>query len=131
MKKALSIPGGAPPVGPYSPAVVAGGWVWISGQIALDPQTGQLVAGGIEAQTRRAMDNVKALLEAAGSSLEQVVRATVWLVSMEDFAAMNRVYATYFEGAPPARVCVEVSRLPKDAKVEIDAVALSGSGSAG
>lgn len=131
MKKALSVPGGAPPVGPYSPAVVAGGWVWISGQIALDPQTGQLVAGGVEAQTRRALDNVKALLEAAGSSLEQVVRATVWLVSMDDFAAMNRVYATYFEGTPPARVCVEVSRLPKDAQVEIDAVALCGSGGAG
>lgn len=131
MKKAVSIPGGARPVGPYSPAIVANGMVWVSGQIAIDPATGQIASGGVAEQTRRALNNVKGLLEAAGSNLEQVVRATVWLTSMDDFAAMNEVYATYFGATPPARVCIEVSRLPKDASVEIDAVAVVGSGSGG
>ncbi len=110
-------------VGPYSQAVVAGGFAWVSGQIPLDPATGTMVEGEIEDQTRRVLDNLRAVLEAAGSRLERVVRATVYLVDMADFERVNAVYAEYFRKQPPARVCVEVSRLPKGARVEIDAVA--------
>ena len=109
-------------VGPYSQAVVAGGFAWVSGQIPLDPATGEMVEGEIEDQTRRVLDNLRAVLEAAGCRLERVVRATVYLVDMADFERVNAVYAEYFRKQPPARVCVEVSRLPKGARVEIDAV---------
>ncbi len=109
-------------LGPYSQAVVAGGFAWVSGQIPLDPATGTMVEGEIEDQTRRVLDNLRAVLEAAGSRLERVVRATVYLVAMADFERVNAVYAEYFRHPPPARVCVEVSRLPKGARVEIDAV---------
>jgi 2-iminobutanoate/2-iminopropanoate deaminase len=114
-------------IGPYSQAIQAAGLVWVSGQIALDPRTGRLVAGGIEAEARQALSNLRAVLESAGCGLEQVVRATVYLVDLEDFEAVNRVYAEFFADAPPARVCVEVSGLPKGARVEIDAVAAAGS----
>ena len=124
MKKIVSAKNAPGAVGPYSPAIVAGGFVWVSGQIPLDPATGRLVDGGIDEQTRRALTNVRNLLEAAGSGAAHVVRATVYLTSMNDFAAMNEVYAGFFGDNPPARVCVEVSRLPKDARVEIDAVAM-------
>ena len=110
-------------LGPYSQAVVAGGLAWVSGQIPLDPATGTMVEGEIEDQTRRVLDNLRAVLEAAGSRLERVVRATVYLADMADFERVNAVYAEYFRKQPPARVCVEVSRLPKGARVEIDAVA--------
>jgi len=110
-------------VGPYSQAVVAAGWVWVSGQIPLDPATGEMVPGGIEAQTRRALQNLEAVLRAAGSGLDRVIKTTVYLRDLDDFVAMNGVYAGYFGSEPPARACVEVSRLPKDASVEIDAVA--------
>ena len=109
-------------VGPYSQAVVAGGFAWVSGQIPLDPATGTMVEGEIEDQTRRVLDNLRAVLEAAGSRLERVVRATVYLADMADFERVNAVYAEYFRKQPPARVCVEVSGLPKGARVEIDAV---------
>ena len=109
-------------VGPYSQAVVAGGFAWVSGQIPLDPATGTMIEGEIEDQTRRVLDNLRAVLEAAGCRLERVVRATVYLVDMADFERVNAVYAEYFRKQPPARVCVEVSRLPKGARVEIDAV---------
>ena len=99
------------------------GWIWTSGQVALDPETGKMVGSTAAQQADRALRNVKAILEAAGSGLDRVVRATVYLTSMDDFKAVNEVYARYFTGDPPARACVEVSRLPLDALVEIDAIA--------
>jgi 2-iminobutanoate/2-iminopropanoate deaminase len=114
-------------IGPYSQAVVAGGFVHCSGQIALDPATGALVPGDVTAQTERVLENLSAVLAAAGSSLEHVVKCTVYLKSMDDFAAMNAVYGRFFPGtAAPARATVEVARLPKDARVEIDCTALAG-----
>ena len=111
-------------VGPYVQGVVAAGLVWVSGQIPLDPSTGRLVEGGIEEQTRRALANVRAILEAGGTSLDRVVKTTVYLTDLSEFDAMNRVYAGVFGDVRPTRVTVQVSRLPKDASVEIDAVAL-------
>ena len=112
-------------VGPYSQAIVAGGWVWASGQIGLDPESGQLVPGGVGDQARRALANLAAVLEAAGVGADRVVRATVWLTDMDDYAEVNRVYAEFFGERKPSRVCVAVSGLPMGARVEIDAVALS------
>jgi len=111
-------------VGPYSQAISTGPMVFVSGQIPLDPATGIVVNGDIKAQTKRALTSVKEVLTAAGSSMEEVVKVTVFLTSMNDFADMNQVYAEFFGENPPARVCVEVSRLPKDVNVEIDAIAL-------
>lgn len=111
-------------IGPYSQGIIAGGLVFTSGQAALIPGTKTLAEGGIQAQTRQTLDNIKAVLEAAGSSMERVVKVTVFLKNMDEFAAMNEVYATYFPGPPPARSTVEVARLPMDALVEIEAVAL-------
>lgn len=113
-------------VGPYSQAVRAGGWVWVSGQIALDPGSGELVPGGVEAETEQALRNLSCVLEAAGSGADRVVRTTVYLMDMGEFEAVNRVYARWFRGAPPARACVQVGGLPRGARVEIDAVALEG-----
>ena len=116
---------GAPrAVGPYSQAIVAAGFVWVSGQIALDPSTGTLVGPDVEAEARQALRNLKAVLDAAGSGLERVVRATLYLTDMEDFERVNRVWAESFGGDPPARACVEVRRLPRGARVEVDAVAI-------
>lgn len=114
-------------IGPYSQAIDTEHFIFASGQIALDPATGQLVAGDVQDQTRRVLDNVKAVLEAAGSSLERVVKTTVFLTSMTDFTAMNEVYATYFTAAPPARSTIAVAELPRGAAVEIEVIAL-GSG---
>jgi 2-iminobutanoate/2-iminopropanoate deaminase len=111
-------------VGPYSQAIRAGGLVFASGQVALVPSTGELVDGGIEQQTRQALTNLAAVLEAAGTSITRVVRSTVWLTDLGDFERVNAVYAEWFPSEPPARVCVEVSRLPKGSSVEIDAIAL-------
>jgi 2-iminobutanoate/2-iminopropanoate deaminase len=112
------------PVGPYSQAVVAGGFVFASGQIPLDPATGKLVSGEIEAQTERVLDNLRAVLEAAGSSLDQVVRASVYLVDLAVFPRVNAVYARYFGSDPkPARSTVQVAALPLGAQVEIDVIA--------
>jgi 2-iminobutanoate/2-iminopropanoate deaminase len=111
-------------IGPYSQAIATGGFIFASGQIALDPQTGQLVGGDIRAQTRRALENLQAVLNAGGSSLDQVVKTTVFLAHLSDFGAMNEVYAQYFPGAPPARSTVPVPELPRGALVEIEAVAL-------
>ena len=110
-------------VGPYSQAVVAGGLVFCAGQIPLDPATGQLVGGDVQQQTARVMDNLKAVLEAAGSSFERAVKVTIYLADLGDFAAMNAVYATYVPAPPPARSTVQVSRLPRDVRVEIDVIA--------
>ncbi len=110
-------------VGPYSQGVVLDGWVWTCGQVALDPATGEMVGSDAATQADRALRNIEAILKAAGSSLDQVVRATVYLTNMDDFAAVNEVYARYFPEAFPARACVEVSRLPLGALVEIDAIA--------
>jgi 2-iminobutanoate/2-iminopropanoate deaminase len=110
-------------VGPYSQGVAVDGWVWTCGQVALDPASGEIVGEDAAAQADRALRNLEAILQAAGSDLARVVRTTVYLVSMDDFAAVNEVYARFFREAFPARSCVEVSRLPKGALVEIDAVA--------
>lgn len=114
-------------IGPYSQAIVAAGLVHCSGQIALDPRTMTVVPGDVGAQTERVLQNLRAVLKAAGSDLTQVVKCTVYLKSMDDFAAMNAVYGKHFAGdTPPARATVEVARLPKDVLVEIDCVALLG-----
>jgi 2-iminobutanoate/2-iminopropanoate deaminase len=112
-------------IGPYSQAVAAGGLVFCSGQIPLTPE-GSLVEGDINAQTRQVLMNLTGVLEAAGSSLAQVVKTTVFLADMNDFATMNQVYAEFFSSAPPARSTVQVARLPRDVRVEIEAVALKG-----
>lgn len=111
-------------IGPYSQAIKAGGFLFLSGQIPIDPQSGQFIAGGIAEQTEQVLKNLSAVLEAAGSGLDRVVKATVFLADMNEFAAMNTVYGNYFSSDPPARATVEVSRLPRDARVEIDVIAL-------
>jgi len=128
MKKQIVTDRAPAAIGPYSQAIAAGPYLFCSGQIALDPATGQVVAGGIETQTRRVLENLKAVLEAAGSGLDRVVKTTVFLAEMADFAAMNGVYAEYFGGKPPARSTVQVAGLPKAVAVEIEAVALRGEG---
>lgn len=114
-------------VGPYAQAVRAGEFLFVSGQVALDPATGALVEGGIEEQTRRVLQNLEAILAAGGSSLDRVVKATVYLTDLGDFEAMNRVYASFFPGDKPSRVTVQVSRLPRNSRVEIDAIGIVGS----
>jgi 2-iminobutanoate/2-iminopropanoate deaminase len=113
-------------IGPYSQAVEAGGFVFVSGQIPLDPKTGQVFQGDIRAQTKLVLENAKAILVAAGCTMSGVVRSTVYLKSMNDFAAVNEVYGSYFPVSPPARATVEVSRLPKDVAVEVDLIAWKG-----
>jgi len=125
VKEIISTEKGPKAIGPYSQAVRANGFVYISGQGALDPATGALVTGGIAEQTVRALDNLKASVEAAGSSLDHAVKVTVFLKDMNDFAAMNEVYARYFPKNKPARTTVEVARLPLDLRVEIDLIALA------
>lgn len=110
-------------IGPYSQAVKAGGFVFASGQIPIDPETGEFVSGGIAEQTRQVMKNLSAVLEAAGSDLQLVVKTTVFLVDMAEFTAMNEVYGTFFRDEPPARATVQAARLPRDARVEIEAIA--------
>jgi|SRR5450755_248995 2-iminobutanoate/2-iminopropanoate deaminase len=114
---------GPKPIGPYSQAVRANGFLFVSGQIPIDPKTSELIVGDIAAQTERVLENVKGIVEAAGSKLQHVVKITVFLKDMNDFAAMNEVYARFFTLAPPARSTVQVARLPKDASVEIEVVA--------
>jgi 2-iminobutanoate/2-iminopropanoate deaminase len=118
---------GAPAaIGPYSQAVRANGFIFASGQIPLDPQTGEFVGGGVAEQTEQVMRNLRAVLEAAGSGLDRIVKTTVFLADMNDFAAMNEVYGRYFTENPPARATVQAARLPRDARVEIEAIALAG-----
>ena len=126
MKQTIATKSAPGAIGPYSQGVRANGFLFLSGQVALDPATGQLVAGDIRAQTERVLKNLEAVLAAAGSSMDAVVKTTVYLADMGDFTAMNEVYARFFPQAPPARATVEVRRLPKDAKVEIDLIAVAG-----
>jgi 2-iminobutanoate/2-iminopropanoate deaminase len=112
-------------IGPYSQAIKAAGLVFVSGQVAIDPATGNVVSGGIAEQTERVMKNLQAILQAAGTSLDQALKTTVYLKNMSEFAAMNEVYGKFWKSAPPARATVEVVRLPKDVLVEIDVVALA------
>ena len=123
MNQPVSSPDAPKAIGPYSPAVRAGQLLFVSGQIPIDPATGQMIDGDIAAQTRRALDSVGALLRAAGLSFGNVVRTTIFLADMNDFSAVNQVYGTYFVEPYPARATVQVARLPKDARVEIDVIA--------
>ena len=123
MKSVISSDRAPTAIGPYSQAVRAGQLLFVSGQIPLDPATGQMVDGDVAAQTRRVLDNVRAILDAANRSLADVVRTTIFLADMNDFAAVNEVYGQYFSQPYPARATVQVARLPKDARVEIDAIA--------
>ncbi|MDX1984389.1 MAG: RidA family protein [Bryobacteraceae bacterium] len=123
MKQIISTPSAPKAIGPYSQAVIHNGVVYCSGQIPLDPEGGQIVEGDIAAQTERVLENLKAVLEAAGSSLENVLKTTVFLKDMAEFPVMNEVYGRYFGANPPARATVEVSRLPRDVRVEIEAIA--------
>ena len=123
-KKIISTGAAPQAIGPYSQAVIANGFVFLSGQIPLDPTTNTLVEGDIAAQTERVIENLKAVLEASGSSLESVVKTTVFLKDMGEFAKMNEVYARYFKNHPPARATVEAARLPRDVRVEIECIAL-------
>ena len=124
MREVIATKDGPQAIGPYSQAVKAGGFVFVSGQIALDPATGNLIQGDVAAQTERVLKNLQAILHAAGSGLEKAVRCGVFLKNMGDFAAMNEVYGQFFKLLPPARSTVEVARLPKDVLVEIDVIAL-------
>jgi 2-iminobutanoate/2-iminopropanoate deaminase len=125
MRDVISTKDAPQAIGPYSQAIRANGFVFISGQVAIDPATQQVIGDDVSAQTERVLKNLSAILKAAGTGLEKVVRTTVFLKNMGDFAAMNTVYGTYFTSAPPARSTVEVARLPKDVLVEIDVIALA------
>ncbi len=123
MKDIVLTDKGPIPIGPYSQAVKSNGFLFASGQVALDPRNNEFLGGDIRQQTERAMENIKAVVEAAGSNLHHVVKTTVFLKDMNDFAAMNEAYGKYFTAAPPARSTVQVARLPKDALVEIEVIA--------
>ena len=123
MKDVVLTDKGPKPIGPYSQAIKAGGFLFASGQVALDPHSNEFLPGDVRQQTERVLENIKGILEAGGVSLHHVVKTTVFLKDMNDFAAMNEVYGKYFTVAPPARSTVQVARLPKDALVEIEVVA--------
>ena len=110
-------------IGPYSQAVRSGPWIFVSGQIPIDPNTGTVIRGDIKAQTRRAIENLEAILQAAGASLDRVVKTTLYITNMDDFSLVNEAYAPFFPSQPPARACVQVARLPKDVEIEVEAVA--------
>ena len=126
MRKVIETAEAPQAVGPYSQAIVAAGLVWASGQVALDPSSGKMVEGGIEEQTRQTLQNLRAVLAAAGTDLSRAIRVTIYLADMNDFQTVNRIYGDAFAAAPPARVTVQVARLPLDARVEMDAIALAG-----
>jgi 2-iminobutanoate/2-iminopropanoate deaminase len=126
VRQAVSTPSAPKAIGPYSQAIRAGSLLFVSGQVPIDPATGQIVNGDIAAQTHRVFQNIGEILKAGGASFDHVVRTTVFLADMNDFAAMNEAYATYFTTPAPARATVQVSRLPRDARVEIDVIASFG-----
>ena len=123
-RRVVAAPGAPAAIGPYSHAVEADGTLWVSGQVGIDSATGQMVPGGIEAETRQALKNLEAVLKAAGYSARDVVQAQVFLADMNDFAAMNAIYAETFKSEPPARATVQVARLPRDARIEVTCVAV-------
>jgi 2-iminobutanoate/2-iminopropanoate deaminase len=123
VREAVSTPSAPAAIGPYSQAIRAGSLLFVSGQIPIDPASGAMVDGDVGAQTHRVFQNISAILAAAGASLDDVVRTTVYLADMDDFAAMNTAYASYFSAPAPARATVQAARLPKDARVEIDVIA--------
>ena len=123
MKKTISISGAPKPIGPYSPAVLTNNMLFVSGQIPTDPNTGEFVPGGVDAQAMQVMKNIEALLKEAEMNFSDVVKTTIFLADMNDFAVVNQVYSTFFTGDYPARECVQIARLPKDALVEISAIA--------
>ncbi|MGH9793921.1 MAG: RidA family protein [Candidatus Acidiferrales bacterium] len=125
MKQAISTDRGPSAIGPYSQAIKANGFLFVSGQIPLDPASGKLIDGDVRKQTERVLENLKGIVEAAGSALDRVVKTTVYLKDIGDFAAMNETYARYFASNPPARATVEVARLPRDVRVEIELIALA------
>src|SRR5271154_6521313 len=125
MRDVISTKDGPQAIGPYSQAIRANGFIFVSGQVAIDPATQQVIEGDVAAQTDRVLRNLSGILKTAGSGLEKVVRSSVFLKNMGDFAAMNEVYGKYFTSAPPSRSTVEVARLPKDVLVEIDVIALA------
>ena len=124
MKKAISIPGAPAPIGPYSQAIVKNNTLFVSGQIPLNPMTGELVLDSIDSSTRQVMENIKSLIMAAGFEMTDIVKCTIFLKSMEDFSSVNTRYAQYFENDPPARETVEVSKLPLNVPVEISCIAI-------
>jgi len=124
-REAISTPNAPKAIGPYSQAIRANGFIFISGQVAFDPATGSLIPGGIEQQTEQVMKNLAAILQAAGSGWDKVVKTTVFLKNMSEFGQMNEVYGKFCKNAPPARSTVEVARLPRDVSVEIDVIALA------
>ncbi len=126
MREPLSTPNAPAAIGPYSQAIRAGGFLFVSGQIPLDPATGTLVSGGIADQSRQVLENLSAILTAAGSSFDDVVKTTVYLADMSKFAAMNEIYATYFKSPAPARATIQAAKLPRDVRVEIDLIAYVG-----
>src|SRR5947208_6882350 len=128
MKKIISTSEAPAAVGPYSQAVRAGSTIYCAGQIPLDPRTGQIVAGGIDAQTRRVLDNITAVLKAEGLTFENIVQTTIFLVDMADFQTVNEIYGSYFKQAPPARSTVQAAALPKGARIEIETIAVAGNG---
>ena len=123
MKKVIQTEKAPKPIGPYSQAIRAGNFIFLSGQIPIDPKTGELAKGDIRLQTQRVLENMKGVLESQGLGMEDVVKVNIFLKDMEHFSQMNEVYATYFSSSPPARSTVEVSRLPKDTSLEIEAIA--------
>ena len=125
-RETISTPGAPAAIGPYAQAVRAGQFLFLSGQIPLDPATGQVVAGDVSVQTERVLDNLAAVLDAGGASFASVVRTTIFLADMNDFAVVNEVYGRRFPANPPARATVQVARLPRDVRVEIDAIAYLG-----
>jgi 2-iminobutanoate/2-iminopropanoate deaminase len=125
VKEVISTEKAPKAIGPYSQAIKANGFIFTAGQISFDPATGQIVEGDVTRQTARVFENLKAIVEAAGSSLDKAVKATVYLKDMNDFVAMNEVYTRYFPANPPARSTVEVTRLPRDVRVEIDLITLA------
>ncbi len=127
-KSAVIPDGTSPPIGPYTPAVKVGNMLFLSGQIGINQATGTMVEGGTVAQTRQVFANLRSLLNAAGLSFDDVVRATVYLADLDDYGAVNEEYAKYFSDIPPARVCVEVARIPANALVEISMIAVGGAG---
>ncbi|MGB9835878.1 MAG: RidA family protein [Candidatus Saccharicenans sp.] len=125
MKKAIHTDKAPKAIGPYSQAIVANGFIFVSGQIPLDPEKGEIVGSTIEEQAHQVFKNIKAILEEAGSSLAEVVKATVYLADLNDFARMNAVYAQYFPEPYPARAAFQVARLPRDVKIEVEVIALA------